>query len=779
MKNVIRAAPILVALALFLSVLGVVQTRSASAAVLGSVSITNAATATSTTQSYGTIGSQIGIVVTDLDLTATTTITVVSTSDSTGINVDTATTTVAGTQVVLIELGTSTSSTLAVPKLKVADGDVVTARYTDVSPAIARAATLTVETGLPSITGLSPLDKTITKATTQFLSVDVTDSVSRIDGTTIKFLVGTAATPTTQVPPDATTEIKEGTTVIGYTATLTLGLSGVNYIGVQVSDKAGNQKIFDADPDTAGNQGNKVTVDSTAPTLLSATTGNYWDTVTKTTKGNRRTSVEVKFADNLTNIDATSVAASDFAVTSNTVSNATVFGGTGEKPLSVFLTVGTEFLPDAKPKVTIIGNGVSDEAGNSLTSGEVTAGDGVAPKLTIDSISPTLAGKDSRVEIVVTSDESLSTPPIVTPLTIEGGGAISSVALTGVSTGTNVYKVTAAKPNKTGLVNVSAAGTDKATAANQGTVGIVGNTDKDTTNAVTYQTDIALPAPTILPADLSKPVTRDPFFITIDFAAEGTEYNDDTSKTVTITKLELDGTSILGQASSSDNIKFLVAVTGITNAEHTVKVNAKDAAGNILAADSSSKFTVVERAAIKIPIQPGWNLISIPGSPTDTAINMVLANNPEITAVVSYDPSLPGGFLSAVRDADGNFAGTLETITSKRGYWMLSNLFRTLNVDVAPLAAGQAGVLPPAIPVALGWNLVPVIDITGTLAAGDTTTVANTYFASLGTNLTRVYTFSTVNNQWQSVNFAAGGGGTLTIGQAYWIYLTKATVLVP
>jgi hypothetical protein len=296
-------------------------------------------------------------------------------------------------------------------------------------------------------------------------------------------------------------------------------------------------------------------------------------------------------------------------------------------------------------------------------------------------------------------------------------------------------------------------------------------------NAVTYQTDINLPAPTITPVDASKPVMRDPFFITIDFAAEGTEYNDDTSKTVTITKLELDGTSILGEASSSDNIKFLVAVTGITTAEHTLKVNAEDAAGNILAADTSSKFTVVERAAIKIPIQPGWNLISLPGSPTDTAINMVLANNPEITAVVSYDPSLPGGFLSAVRDADGSFAGTLETIDSSRGYWMLSNLFRTLDVDVAPLAAGQAGVLPPAIPVALGWNLVPIIDITGTLAAGDSTTDANTYFASLGTNITRAYTFSTVNNQWQSISLT--GANNLVIGQAYWIYLTKASVLVP
>ena len=790
MKNVIRAAPILAALALFLGILGIVQQEQSGTAYAaeGSLNIRAATSTTSTALSFATYNREVGVIVVDSDLAGdgTMTVAVKSSSDSTGITLTLNESAAAdGTFSALLKIATTTSTSTPTAVIKTADGDTVTVNYTDASPAVVTPATLTVETGKPTISNLSPGNATITKVASHTLSVEVKDSQSSIDVDSIKFLfdraavIGTSTVPTTAISPTATTAIKENSVTVGYTATRSFTfVEGITWIGVQVSDGAGNELIYDSDTSTSDiDDGNKVTYDATAPVFSKVTTGNYWDSVTKTVKRNRRTSLEIEFTDNLLNIDPASVTASDFSVAGTTVTSADIYSASTEKPLSVFLTVEDEIGPSVKPVVTIVGDGVDDQAGNTLVNVNKTSVDGIAPALTV-TLSQSLASKNDRIEVTVVSDEDLSTAPVVTVLTAESATATSSQVLTAVpSTSALTWVATTAKTNKTGLVNVSVSAPDKAATANTATAGVAGNTDADTTSAITYESDIVLPSPDITPVTAAKPVTRDPFFITIDFGDEGSEYNDDSNKTVTITKFTYDGTDLLSSVSSSDNKKFLVAITSVSLGEHTVKVNAEDAAGNVLASDASSTFTVIERAAIKIPIQPGWNLVSLPGDPADTAINTVLANNAEISAIVSYDPALPGGFLSAARDADGNLAGTLETIDSNRGYWMLSSVFKNLEVDIAPLAAGQAGTLPRSIAVSAGWNLVPVVDITGTKAAGDVTTDSAAYFASLGTTLTRAYTFDTVLNQWTLVTVAAGN--TLEIGKAYWIYVTTAGVLAP
>jgi hypothetical protein len=788
-KNVIRAAPILVALALFLSVLGIVQlTQSGTAlAAEGTLKIRASTSTTSTLLSFAAYNRSVGVIVVDSDLNGagTLTVSVKSTTDpTTGITL-TLNESPTGTFSALLKIATTTSTSTAPAVIKTIDGDTVTINYTDASLGVTTPATLTVETGKPTISSLTPGNATITNIASHTLSVDVTDAQSSIDLSTIKFLfstavsIGTSTVPITEISPSSTTVIDDG-----YTATRSFTFSeGVTWIGVKVSDGAGNESIYDADTSTSSvNDGNTVTYDATAPTISTVTTGNYWDSVTKTVLKNRRTSLEIEFTDALLNLDPASILPTDFAVAGTTVTAADIFSASNEKPKSVFLTVEDDIAPNAKPVVTIVGDGVSDQAGNTLANVNKTAVDGIAPLLTV-TLSKALASKDDQVEITVVSDEDLAAAPVVIVLTAESSVA-ASTAVTATSTQTitavpsitsRTWVATTAKTNKTGLMNVSVSATDKAAAANTATMGVVGNTDADTASAITYESDINLPSPTITPATGTSPVTRDPYFITIDFALEGTENNDDSYATVTITSFTYDGTDMLSSVTSEDNIKFLVAISGITTASHTVTVNAIDAAGNVLAADASSTFTIAERASIKIPIQPGWNLVSLPGSPSDTALNTVLANNAEISAVVSYDAALPGGFLSAVRDVDGNFAGTLTTIDASRGYWMLSSVFKNLEVDVSPLAAGHAGVLPPSIPVSKGWNLVPVVDISGTIAAGSAKDTATDYFASLGATVTRIYTFDTVLNQWQ----LKIGTDNVLVGKAYWIFATAAGTLAP
>ena len=773
MKNLIKAVPILAALVLLLSYLGFEQARIASATVLGNVSIVDPA-ATATDISYATFNGQISVKVVDADLTGgVTVVKLFSTSD--GIGLDLILTGEAGTYLGTATMITGTTSSTA-ETLKVADGDTVSATYSDVDPAINRADTITIETLDPTISTLSPVDATITAAATQLLSVEIRDTLSGVDPASIKFIVGTTIIPTTEIPPDTTADITEDTTVVGQSATLTLGLTGVNYVSVKANDKAGNEIIFDADEDTVGDQGNKITVDTTAPTVASAITGNYWDTVSATTKLDKRTSIEVLFADNLTNIDEASVAAGDFAVVDHSVETADIFA---DKPRSVFLTVDPELLPDEKPKVTIVGDGLKDQAGNSLTSGEKTPSDGISPGLTISSLdsgdatNPTLAGKDDKVVITVTSDEKLAFAPTVKVSNIASG---VTTTLSSKATGnTNEWTATTYKVVQTGGYNVWATGQDST--GNSGTAGLVANTDLNATGAEFFEGDVALPDPTLNPTDASTPTERDPFYVTIDFAGEGTEYTDDSHTTVTLTKLTYDGSSVLGQESSQDSKKYLLAITGITAAEHTVVVNATDVAGNAMGADLTVTFTVQTRGDFSLSISPGWNLVSIPGDPADTSINTVMADNPEISAVVTFDPNVPGGSLAAIRDVDGLFAGTLTDIDAQHGYWMLSDSFKALDIPIPPLGAGQAGLLPPTIPVKAGWNQIPVVDVVGDKAAGDDVNAVD-YLDSIGSDVTRVYWFDTVGNQWSLVDHD-NVATNLQVGKGYFVYVTVDGTLVP
>ena len=230
-----------------------------------------------------------------------------------------------------------------------------------------------------------------------------------------------------------------------------------------------------------------------------------------------------------------------------------------------------------------------------------------------------------------------------------------------------------------------------------------------------------------------------------------------------------------GGVATEDDIKFLLAVTGITSEEHTLVLNAEDQAGNELSGDMTVKFEVKDRPKFSISLQPGWNLISLPSDPEAPAINAVFESAPDVGDVVTYEPTTPGGGLSATRDEDaGTLVGTLETIDSTKGYWVNSTKFQKLEVALKTLRAGQVVSLPPSLRIVAGWNLVPVVDVTGTKASGDTV-AASEYLRSLS-GVTRVYTFDTILNQFTLVNHEEDD---LSYGMAYYLYSTKKDNLVP
>jgi hypothetical protein len=294
--------------------------------------------------------------------------------------------------------------------------------------------------------------------------------------------------------------------------------------------------------------------------------------------------------------------------------------------------------------------------------------------------------------------------------------------------------------------------------------------------------DLDAPTVAITPANLANVTDKTP---SISIAWDDDEYAGDTNTTVTITKAELkdpDGvtTDISADITTTDDKTFYyVPLEDLALGEYTVTVSAEDAGGNEKK-DQTSKFTIKDRTKTTIAMEPGWNLVSIPADAGDPAINSVITNT-QVETVLTYDPSTPGGWLTAVRDGD-SLVGTLSTIEPTHGYWIFQNNGDDIKVDL-PGYKGGASATPPAISVVAGWNLIPVVSLTVGNETVPTGVDKDGYL--WGIDWVKAKGWDATNEEWDDVlpdtvaepNIT--NGTELKIGKGYWLYSNEAGVIVP
>ena len=133
--------------------------------------------------------------------------------------------------------------------------------------------------------------------------------------------------------------------------------------------------------------------------------------------------------------------------------------------------------------------------------------------------------------------------------------------------------------------------------------------------------------------------------------------------------------------------------------------------------------------------------------------------------MLTYSPFIEGGWLSAERGDDGAFAGTLTTIDGSTAYIVRTSSFEPLEVIIPRMALGN--VLPPQTNLGVGWNLVPVIDLSSDLDTGDA--IAD-YFQGVGEAILTID---------DSGRLTAIEGDDATVGKGYWIYASRPAVLLP
>ena len=522
---------------------------------------------------------------------------------------------------------------------------------------------------------------------------------------------------------------------------------------------------------------------------------------------------------------------------------------------SVFLTLDDDLDPDEEPEVFIVPDGVDDEAGNSADDINDDAIDAIPPGFSVvscdspstDDCEKLLAGEDDEIELVITSDEELGAKPAVDVRLVtalkgcvvdgviqtgaagergvgDGTGGVDCTSATGGTlsasvkeTGTNRWRVTIDDPTDTGYYNIFITGTDKN--GNNGDEGIdpadvkddffKDNDDCCDDDAIRFQGDVFLPNPLVEvsgqdPNDDDEVEFRNPLFVRIDFdkinTAEGEdrteddEYHEDKFDDLTITKFELDGEDLLDLISTTNQKVFLAAIGNISIGEHEIEIQATDDAGNELDDVLEVEFEIEERDDFELEVNPGWNLVSIPGEPADSDIETVFGPGAPVTTIYTFDPSVPGGWLVAVRESTGDpWTGSLTSIEPVRGYWIFSDQIDEVDIPIPRIiggaATGATPVQPPLIDLVPGWNLVPLIDVTGDAEFGDTID-ADVYFAGANEEISRILSFDTITSSWDVVPFTedpinSDAAGTtlddpdLEFGKAYWVFVTAAVTLVP
>ena len=583
----------------------------------------------------------------------------------------------------------------------------------------------------------------------------------------------------------------------------------------------GEENPCTADGDTAvsglsgaGCQPFTIVVDGTDPSLLRAETGRHWDNSLNTGDSDDKTEYRVSKADTTSvlvvfneALDDTTVTAADFEVDGQNPDDAEVHNvkvrddgadGDGNADIAgqdvqdegegrgyVFLTVAA-MDPDAQPKVELVGE-VSDVAGNRKGTGsDSEADDRVAPSLTVSVMEGARAVTKDKVTLSITSDENIGAPAVTyyKVNSVDDDQTLGSEKrATPVFKSATEYEVTI-DAAEDGLYTVHVSAQDNA-GGNLGSKGDgSGTVDVSSdTSAVLFERDTNISAPDV---DPDKDGVQDEFsiddpnaFVRIDFSGEGSEYDAseggddlDTHGMVTIVSAMLGDDDITDslQANDAGNV-FLYRASGLDLGDHDIEVVAMDEAGNKNTSAFELTITITERDPYELKLNPGWNLVSIPGEPMDSDINSVISSDHPATTVLTYDPSVPGGWLTALRGADGSFTGTLTNITAGRAYWIQTPSFEGVKVDIPKQAVGAQ--ILPTIAIAQGWNLIPILDVDGDFELSDAE--GYNYFSGLSEgSVTGIYTFNTITNSWLSVAQA-----DVEIGKGYWIYATDAGVIVP
>lgn len=577
---------------------------------------------------------------------------------------------------------------------------------------------------------------------------------------------------------------------------------GTRFMEITARDRAGNRTVSDA-PDDDGGQPHLFTVDDTEPEPAQAWTGiSYAPEFMHGMETANRSWIMVDFGEALgAEIKPDLIRVTDHEVlgvlhpTGAPPPDRTVLGrsGGGSAPSAggwpmdirgeiipdarsrIYIQLARQLRADEMPEVVLLGGVVHDLAGNTNDTEDVRTRDGIAPHLalTVTAVNPgevsasaettgmgrTAASARGGFAVDVRADEDLRRRPDVF---FAGIGEPRAEWSRGGTLATQedgqhwrrTYEVSTLD-GLGELFGVLVYGSDNE--GNAGESSVLLEIDREFNGGA--DPEHALAPSSRMREDETE--SADPF-IRIGFPAEANEYSvclprggcgegngnpgvvySDSHAGVYITAITLDGRDASAQLSRVSAGQFTLVARGLELGDHEVAYTAVDDVGN--AYDGEFTFSVIERPSYELKVMPGWNLISFPGTPADPSPGGVVPSGARVSPLLTYRN---GDWLTAVADADGEWAGNLKRFEAGFGYWLFAETFATL----APVVPDpEQTTTPPTAPVRYGWNLLGVMDLfqnpAGTPPGPDGGDgEADAYFHSIPWRV--AYTYDTVYSLW-------------------------------
>ena len=459
-----------------------------------------------------------------------------------------------------------------------------------------------------------------------------------------------------------------------------------------------------------------------------------------------------------------------------------VLGQDARHLLFVRINADDPFATDADPRVNIDGDDLRDLGGNTADDDhDVNAEDRIWPVFTVE-VSPKLS--NDALNVTISSSEDLDRRPVVA-LTLGD----DSQRLTVVDAGDNSWTA----DTDIDSLNLHDEGDDDGVY----TIVVTGEDENNNDGRSSSQKweldtvangDVA-PERTGFAVDDKIEIEADEvIFVSFEFPGEADEYaagrGEDSEKGIAVTGLSLEtldpddekvvtGTTpvALSAAQTSNDVKYVVALNQVVQGDYNLVIEYADVVGNT--AEYKFRFDVIAQQPKTIAIQPGWNLISVPGIPQDSSITSVLTGT-SVTQVWSFNNETKIWEFARTA-ADGSWEGTLLQISDGRAYFVRSSTFDPAKVLLTRFTPQRT---PPQYNVQAGWN-----GIGYTPGGGETSITVGSYLAPLGNSWAVVRWWNPVGLRYESAwptgdttaGFAQDSDDVAIVeaGKGYMLYTTS------
>ena len=194
-----------------------------------------------------------------------------------------------------------------------------------------------------------------------------------------------------------------------------------------------------------------------------------------------------------------------------------------------------------------------------------------------------------------------------------------------------------------------------------------------------------------------------------------------------------------------------------------------DASGNLWVADSSNNRVLRFAGSsgltdFLLKLQVGWNLISLPITPSDNTMRTVLKGLIQLNDLIVVWSYQAGTWYYFVPPS----SGTVLSMSTGYAYWVCVR--EPVNITVTGYVINPVTSTPPYRPLGVGWNM---LGFTPRLTVKNMT--VSQYLGSISGKYdpTRVLVYDNWNQRWVS----AGPLTWLVPGQGMWIYMNATATL--